>query len=224
MENAAKKSHKGLVVLIAIVAVIAVIVVAVMISNASSPYNDGTFVYTPLENKTYSVGLKDKSVTEIEIPVKDKDYKKPVTVVEGFTSETLKEVTIPEGITTIQSNAFSDCTKLEKIALPESLEKIGSYAFSNCTSLKQITLPGGLKELEGGVFEGCTELEKIEIPETVSKLYGNCFTGCTSLISITYHGTIAQLEEMNIEAFWPEDLQIRTIICSDGAYKIPDAE
>lgn len=222
MENAAKKPRKGLVALITILIIIAVIVVAVMVTNASSPYNDGTFIYTPLENKTYSVALKDKSVTEIEIPTKDKDYKKPITVVTGFTSESLIKVTVPEGITTIQSNAFSGCKALKKVELPETLEKIESSAFSDCTSLEQITLPYGLKVIGGEAFCGCTELEKIEIPETVSKFYGNCFSGCTNLTSITYHGTIAQLEEMNIAAFWPEDLHIRTIICSNGTYTIPN--
>lgn len=222
MENTAKKPRKGLIALITILIIIALIAVAVMVSNASSPYNDGTFIYTPLENKTYSVALKDKSVKEIEIPTKDKDYKKPITVVTGFSSETLEEVTIPEGITIIESSAFSGCKSLTKVELPDTLEKIRSSAFSECTSLKCITLPYGLKEIGGEAFYGCTELEKIEIPETVKKFYGNCFSGCTSLTSITYHGTIAQVEEMNIAAFWPEDLQLRTIICSDGAYTIPN--
>lgn len=221
MENAAKKPRKGLVALITILIIVAFIVVAVMITNASAPYNDGTFVYTPLENKTYSVALKDKSVKEIEIPTKDKNYKKPITVVTGFSSETLEEVVIPEGITTIQSNAFSGCTALTKVELPESLKSIGSGAFENCTSLKNITLPSALKTLSGEAFMGCTELRKIEIPETVTKFYGSCFAGCTKLESIVFHGTIAQVEEMNLAHFWPEDLHIRTIICSDGTYTVP---
>jgi len=48
----------------------------------------------------------------------------------------ITSVTIPEGITEIDHNAFDSCKNLTEIVLPESLNVIGQRAFKDCTALK----------------------------------------------------------------------------------------
>ena len=91
---------------------------------------------------------------------------------------------IPEGIRTIEREAFNECAGLTSINLPTSLYNIDSYAFQNCSSLVSVILPEGLKELGGGTFSGCTSLTSMAIPKSVQSL-GNAFSGCTNLASIT---------------------------------------
>ena len=52
--------------------------------------------------------------------------------------EKIRTVRIEEGISSIGTRAFENCSGLTKVFLPSSIKKIGAYAFKNCTSLKEI--------------------------------------------------------------------------------------
>ena len=56
--------------------------------------------------------------------------------------EKIRTVCIEEGISSIGTRAFENCSGLTKVSLPASLKKIGSYAFRHCTSLKEIDTAG----------------------------------------------------------------------------------
>ena len=64
--------------------------------------------------------------------------------------------------------------------MPESVTYIGSNAFSDCTSLKDIGDTSGLVTIESSAFENCTSLESIYIPESVDNLRDSVFSGWTS--------------------------------------------
>lgn len=51
---------------------------------------------------------------------------------------TIKTLTIPEGVTSIASNSLNTCTALETVRLPSTIESIGSYAFAGCAALRTI--------------------------------------------------------------------------------------
>jgi len=46
-----------------------------------------------------------------------------------------RSYTIPDSITSIGINAFSDCDSLTSITIPNSITSIGHYAFYNCPNL-----------------------------------------------------------------------------------------
>lgn len=80
--------------------------------------------------------------------------------------ETDGSVTIPtevEGykVFGINSSAFEGCTKLSGITLPEGMTYIDTYAFSGCIGLTTITIPSSVTNLGWGVFSGCNNLESI---------------------------------------------------------------
>lgn len=54
--------------------------------------------------------------------------------------DTITKITIPEGITTIESYAFANLTKLEEVVLPSTLTRIGVGAFIGCERLRKINL------------------------------------------------------------------------------------
>lgn len=67
----------------------------------------------------------------------------PVTTVrkQGFMMcRNLTQVTIPEGITTLETQAFAGCP-LTQITLPDSLTIIKGNAFSMCTALTELHIP-----------------------------------------------------------------------------------
>ena len=48
---------------------------------------------------------------------------------------------IPDGVTEIESQAFSCCLNLEKVVIPNSVSIIGDAVFYNCPKLKSICVP-----------------------------------------------------------------------------------
>lgn len=76
----------------------------------------------------------------------------------------LKEVTIPEGVTTIEKSCFFDKKGIVSISLPRSLEKICSNAFGNCINLTKMEIKNPdlkIENIEENAFRGCSNLSDI---------------------------------------------------------------
>ncbi len=54
-------------------------------------------------------------------------------------NENLKEVYLPDSLTTIGDSAFAECTNLEKITFSKNLDYIGEFAFANCKKLMKVS-------------------------------------------------------------------------------------
>lgn len=96
----------------------------------------------------------------------------------------LGSYTINDSITSINGNAFSNCTSLTGIILPESVISIGDDAFSNCTSLTGIMLPESMISIGDDAFSNCISLTGITIPDSVTSIGSNAFYNCTNLSKI----------------------------------------
>jgi len=97
---------------------------------------------------------------------------------------------IPNGVTTIDKQAFRGCSNLESITIPESVTTIGDQAFDNCSSLESITIPESVTAIGDQAFDNCSSLESITIPESVTAIGASAFSGCSNLKSITILGSI----------------------------------
>ena len=100
----------------------------------------------------------------------------------------LEEVEIPQGIKSIESNAFFGCLNLKQVVLPSGLEFIGPLAFRACESLRMVSIPNTVKLIDVGAFKGCKTLTKIKIPNSIACVGFDAFDDCTSLKEITYKG------------------------------------
>lgn len=89
-----------------------------------------------------------------------------------------KKIVLPDGVETIEPDAFFGFTNLEEINLPESLKTIGYSAFCYCRKLKNITIPGKVSKIESDSFLGCENLEKITISEGVTEIGSSAFSKC----------------------------------------------
>ena len=68
---------------------------------------------------------------------------------------------LPQGLTTIGDNAFSDCAALQAVAIPTTVTNIGAAAFQNCTALTTVLIPEGVQHLEDNAFKGCSALATV---------------------------------------------------------------
>ena len=96
------------------------------------------------------------------------------------------KVIIQEGITSIGSYAFRNCTTLTSVSLPSSLTSIGQDAFSDCSGLTSVSLPNNLTSIGYSAFDGCSGLTgELVIPDGVTSIGDLAFYGCSSLTSLT---------------------------------------
>ena len=106
------------------------------------------------------------------------------------------DIIIPEGIISISSCAFENCSNLTNITIPDSVTSIGYGTFEDCTSLTSITIPDSVTSIEGSVFENCTSLTSITIPDGVT-IIGDCgFNRCTSLRNITIPDSVTIIGDL----------------------------
>ena len=104
-----------------------------------------------------------------------------VTSIEDYAfarNDRLKEITLPQSLTSIGKAVFFWCTALESIALPDGVTSVGDNAFSTCVSLKELALGAELLSAGCGLTEFCVALEKITVSENNESFSGegNCLT------------------------------------------------
>lgn len=67
-------------------------------------------------------------------------------------------VRLPEGVTSIQDDAFNNCYNLQGIYLPKEMQTIGNNAFYRCTGLLKVAIPRKVVSIGNGAFYGNTKL------------------------------------------------------------------
>lgn len=87
--------------------------------------------------------------------------------------DTLKSVTIENGITEIPPSCFSNCSKITEITIPASITSIGESAFSG-TSLKNLEIPNGVQTIGKSAFSN-TRLVSVSVPASVTTIGENAF-------------------------------------------------
>lgn len=134
---------------------------------------------TPDDSTAYVYGLSDTSVKEINIVgnITYDDVSYPVTYIRSsafYDKDSLRKVTIEDGITEIQNDAFSYCDNLTEIKLPSTLTTLGTYCFY-CSGLESIDIPEGVTEIPQSCVSRCYSLSKVSLPSTLTTLGTYCF-------------------------------------------------
>lgn len=219
-----KLMQKGILRILLVLAIFMCIPIQARADDGIVVEKDGDFLYRvegESDNPEVTIYSYVGSDTDVTVPSEIKG--KPVTTLHGTFSgkETVKTVTIPEGVRLIEYNAFFGCTALTTVVLPSSLEemtentfyqctnlktvsldtanskltKIGRYSFAYCEKLTGFDIPSSLKELEEFVFAYCSSLKKIIIPDTVEKIDISAFRMCTNVTEIKIPGTVKEASE-----------------------------
>lgn len=157
--------------------------------------SDGTYAVIDLGN-----------CTDKDIVIPTVYYNIPVTTIgeSAFAYyDTIKSITVSEGITTIEAEAFEGCELLTNVYLPNTLITIGDCAFFECKLLKSIAIPDSVINIGGGLFYNCSSLQTVTLNNNLAAIksykafwgYYGMFENCTSLKSISLPDTITSIEE-----------------------------
>ncbi|MDE5774605.1 MAG: leucine-rich repeat domain-containing protein [Muribaculaceae bacterium] len=136
-------------------------------------------------NPLYSAGnlyINGEEIKEIVIP-------NSVTSIGNYAfygCNGLTSVAIPNSVTSIGHNAFSCCSSLTSVIIPNSVTSIGHNAFSYCSSLISVAIPNFVTSIGDSAFEGCSGLTSVIIPGSVKTIGNGVFEGCEGLIKSAY--------------------------------------
>lgn len=139
----------------------------------------------------------------------------------------ISSVVIDEGVTSVGSRAFYNCTNLKQVDLPESILTIGARAFYKCSSLSEIEIPQGVSIINSYTFYDCTNLRKVTLNENITSIKDRAFSGCESLGSITipnkttFFGYYAFYNCENLSKVYISDIEAWCGAIFDGYYSNP---
>lgn len=138
----------------------------------------------------------------------------------------LREITVPSGVTAVESQAFYGCSALEKATFYgtcwigkgafrdcKSLKEVDlgktaavcDEAFMNCRALSALTFSDGIEKIGERAFYGCGGLVSVVLPPSVSDLGADCFGGCNGLEKIVFGGTKELWEKVSVCPGWVDE-------------------
>ena len=117
----------------------------------------------------------------------------------------LKNVIIPNGVISLDTNVFWDSKNLISVTLSESVEKIGNSVFLGCTSLLEINVAEGNQHFsyENGIlFDKSKETlicypaakaGSYTIPDSVTVIKESAFSDAVALTGIIFHSGVTEI-------------------------------
>lgn len=163
----------------------------------------GTWVYT-LSNGTATKVYSTSTGLTGEVTVPDSLDGYTVTSVGGGTNSTqvvskslttVTSVKLPSTVTSIEANAFYNCTGLTSINIPSSVTSIGMYAYRGCSALTTINIPSSITSIGTYAFAYCTKLSSASLPDTITTISAGMFSGDTLLASVNIPNSVVSIAD-----------------------------
>ena len=166
---------------------------------------DHNYWNNPRLNTTETISKQKKATISVETDAfKSCSSLKNINIPEGVTSignsaftscSSLTNINIPEGVTSIGNSAFYMCSSLTNVNIPKGVTSIGSSAFYMCSSLTNINIPEGVTSIGNSAFNSCYSLTSVNIPEGVTSIGSSAFSSCRSLTNINIPEDVTNIRD-----------------------------
>ena len=97
----------------------------------------------------------------------------------------LKSVKIGNSVTSIGDEAFRSLSRLTSIIIPDNIKHIGNYAFYDCSDLINLSFGKGVTNIGNYAFSNCHRLTSVTLPDSVIILGNFVFSNCVGLTSLS---------------------------------------
>ena len=115
-------------------------------------------------NSTMRYFHKGELIIPTTVNANDKEYR--VTSIDDYAlyqQRQLERITLPDGIKSIGTKAFSGCDKIVTINIPDGTISLGEEALSRCKRITDITLPESTENIGIYCFRNCVSLNNISL-------------------------------------------------------------
>ena len=152
-------------------------------------------------------------------------YSKDKTVIVQVLAGVSGAFEIPSTVTTIEDDAFYECSGLTSVSIPNSVTTIGENAFYACSGLTSITIPNSVKSIGDDAFGFCTSLESITCEATTPPACDGDITYSTGTKIYVPAGSVEAYSganvwgSLNVQAMPTTGVAERTIAEKAGAEK-----
>ena len=158
--------------------------------------SDGNIV--DIKGKDFGANVVSHNVVDGECVIA---FDAPITKIpaQAFAKSKIKgSLTIPNSVTTIGEEAFSNCTELKgSLTLSNSLKTIGDRAFYMCNNLNgSLTIPNTVTTIGISAFENCIGFNgNLTIPNSVTTIGESTFRNCQGFTGdLTIPSSITTIE------------------------------
>ena len=149
--------------------------------------------------------------------------------------EEVKDLVIPNSVTSIGNYAFYYCSGLTSVTIPNSVTSIGDYAFDSCSSLTSVTIPNSVTSIGSCAFLDCSGLTSVTVenPTPVS-ITSDVFSNSANATLYVPKGSKAAYEnarywrefkeivEIGLEEQTLALTEIPAMTYGDAAYELPE--
>ncbi|MBO5091227.1 MAG: leucine-rich repeat protein [Clostridia bacterium] len=106
-----------------------------------------------------------------------------------YTFADIKDLDLPEGITYIGSYAATKVTTLRRVTIPKTVTSMNQCVFQGATGLEELvfehTAESNFKSFPNWTVQGCTSLKAFSMPDCITAMTGSThFAGCTNLTAL----------------------------------------
>lgn len=163
-------------------------VTEIVLSNSIETIKEGAFSGTGIEkfelpstiSTFYKIVSSCKNLKEVTLP----EHVTSIPYNAFYGCSALETVHTKGKITSISDNAFRQCRALKNVDFFDTVETIGENAFAYCDSLTEVSLPK-IKILSRYAFSSAKALEKIDISSEGAVIDVRAFEYCTALKEAT---------------------------------------
>lgn len=93
-------------------------------------------------------------------------------------------------VTSIEKNAFEQCSTLKSIDISNNVKSIGYCAFSGCRELTDVIIGNSVTSIDGLAFINCGSLINVAIGNNVTSIGYEAFAACTDLVNINIPNSV----------------------------------
>ena len=130
--------------------------------------------------------------------------------------EAIKDLVIPNNVTSISRYAFYGFTTLNSVTFHNKVTDIGACAFAHCIALTNISFPDSVTSIGQNAFYNCYSLQDIEMGSGISQIGEFAFEKCNAIKSFTYNGKVEEWNLVQLHRLWEGYVHHCAIKCKDG--------